>query len=61
MSPLQLRGAQMMPEKIKIQKYFKIRKCTKNVRSPNILRTLPILHFFQALKLFWDFNGLDIV
>ena len=34
----------MISEKIKIQKYEKINKGTKNVKNPNILRTLPILH-----------------
>ena len=54
MSSLHLRGIQMIPEKIKLQKYLKIRKGTKNVRNLNILRTLPILNFFDALKKFWD-------
>ena len=40
----------MMLEKIKLQKYLKIRKGMKNVRNPHILRTLPILHFFDVLK-----------
>ena len=45
-----------MSEKIKLQKYLKIRKSTKNVRNPYILRTLlPILYLFENLKLFWDF------
>ena len=39
-----------MLEKIKLQKYLKIRKGMKNVRNPHILRTLPILHFFDVLK-----------
>ena len=55
MNSLHLRGVQMMPEKIKLQKYLKIRKGTKNVRNPHILRTLPILHIFDVLKIFWDF------
>ena len=56
MSSLHLRGVQMMPGKIKLKKYLKIRKGTKNVRNPHILRTLlPILHFFDALKKFWYF------
>ena len=29
-------------------------KGMKNVRIPHILRTLPILHFFDFLKTFWD-------
>ena len=45
----------MMPEKIILQKYLKIRKGTKNVRNPHILHTLPILHFFEILIQFWDF------
>ena len=45
----------MMLGKIILQKYLKIRKGMKNVRNPHILRTLPILHFFDALKFFWDF------
>ena len=44
-----------MPKKIKLQKYLKIRKGTKNVRNPHILHTLPILHIFDVLKIFWDF------
>ena len=55
MSLLHLRVVQMMPEKIKHQKYFKIRKCTKNMKTHHILRTFLILHFFDALKFFWDF------
>ena len=55
MSSLLLRGVQMMPEKIKLQKYLKIKKGTKNVRNPHILRTLLILHIFDVLKKFWDF------
>ena len=27
----------------------------KNVRIPHILRTLHILHFFEIVKVFWDF------
>ena len=54
MSPLHLRDVQMMPKKIILQKYLKITKGMKNVRNPHILRTLPILHFFDALKFFWD-------
>ena len=45
----------MMHEKIILQNYLRIRKGTKNVRNPHIYRTLPILHFFENLKLFWDF------
>ena len=55
MISLHFRGVQMMPGEIILQKYFKIRKGTKNVKSPNILRILPILYFFHALKLFWYF------
>ena len=55
MSSLLLRGVQMMPEKIKLQKYLKIKKGTKNVRNPHILRSLPILHLFELFKIFWDF------
>ena len=54
MSPLYLRYVQMMSENIIFQKYLKIRKDTKNVRNLHILHTLPILHFFDVLKLFWD-------
>ena len=55
MSSLHLRGVQMMFEKkIKLQKHLKIRKGRKNVRNPHILRNLPILHFFDALKIYWD-------
>ena len=59
MSSLNLRGVQMMPGKIKLKKYLKIRKCTKNVRNPHILRTLPILPFFELLKNFGDFIWLE--
>ena len=55
MSPLHLRGIQMMLEKIILQKYLKIGKGMKNVRNPHILRTILILHFFDTLKKFWDF------
>ena len=55
MSPLHFRGVRMMPKEIILQNYFKIRKCMKNVRNPHILRTLPILHFFDALKKIWYF------
>ena len=48
-------GVQMMPGRIKLQIYLKIRKGTKNVRNPHILRILLILHFFDVLKVFWDF------
>ena len=61
MSSLLLRGVQMMPEKIKLQKYLKIKKGTKNVRNPHILRTLLILHIFDVLKKIWDSILLDIV
>ena len=44
----------MMLRKIKLQKYVKIRKGTKNVRNPHILRTLPILNFFDVLKFCGD-------
>ena len=43
-----------MFEKIKLKKYLKIRKGTKNVRNPHILRTLSILHFFDALNFFGE-------
>ena len=55
MISLHLRGDQMMPEKIILKKYLKIRNCMKNVRNSHILRTLPILHFFEILKYFGDF------
>ena len=55
MSSKHLRGVQMMPKKIKLQKYLKIRKGTKNMRNSHILRTLPILHIFDVLKQIWDF------
>ena len=58
MTSLHLRGIQMMLEKIKLQKYLKTRKGTKNVKNPHILCTLPILHFFDALKMFRDFTWL---
>ena len=45
----------MMPGKIKLKKYLKIRKGTKNVRNPHILRTLPIHHLFEVFKFFLDF------
>ena len=48
-----------MPVKIKIQKYYKISKGTKNVRIPHVLYTLPILHFFELFKTFWDFIWLE--
>ena len=41
-----------MPRKIKLQKYFKIRKGTKNVRNLHILRTHSIFHFYDVLKMF---------
>ena len=47
MSSLHLRGVQMIPEKIKLQKYLKIRNGMKNVKNPHIFCTLPILHFFE--------------
>ena len=49
----------MISEKIKIQKYEKINKGTKNVKNPHILRTLPILHFFELFKNFGDFIWLE--
>ena len=52
---IHLRGVEMMPEKIILQKYKKIRKGTKNVRNPHILRTLSFLHFFELFKIFWEF------
>ena len=55
MRSLYLRGVQMMPEKIKLKNYLKIRKGTKNVRNPHILRTFPILNLFDVLKIYWDF------
>ena len=36
-------------------KILKIKKGMKNVRNPHILRTLPILHFFEFLKFFGEF------
>ena len=48
-----------MAGKIIIKKYLKIRKGAKKVRNPHILYTLIILHFFDALKIFWDFIWLD--
>ena len=42
-----------MPKKIKIQKYLKISKGTKNTKNPHILRTLPFLHF-EVLIFFGD-------
>ena len=51
-----------MPGKIKLHKYLKIRKGTKNVRNPRILHTLPILHFFEIfLKKIGTSYDLDIV
>ena len=54
-----------MSEKIEIQKYFKISKSTKNVRishiNPHILRTIPIIHFFELSKKFRTVYDLDIV
>ena len=44
-----------MPGKIKLQKYLKIKKGTKNVRNSYILRIPSILHFFDVLKMFRDF------
>ena len=44
----------MIPRKMKLSKYLKIRNGTNNVRNAHILRTLPILHFFDILKNFWD-------
>ena len=41
----------MISGKIEMQKYYKIHMGTKNVRNPYILRTLPILHFFEILKI----------
>ena len=55
MSSLHLRGVQMMRGKIKLKKYLKVRKDTKNVWYSHILGTLPILHFFDAIEIFWDF------
>ena len=54
MSSLHLRGVQMKPENIKLKKHLKIRKGMKNVRNPYILHTLPILHFLDVLKIYWD-------
>ena len=45
----------MISEKIKIQKYLKIRKGTKNVKNPHIFRTLCILHFLELFKNFGYF------
>ena len=50
--PLYLGGAEMIFEKIEIQKYKKIQQGTKNVRNPHILRTLPILNFIGVSKIF---------
>ena len=58
MSSLHSRGVQMIPGKIKLKKYIKIRKVTKIVRNPHILRTLPNRHFFSVLKIFWDIISL---
>ena len=44
----------MISEKIKVQKYLKIRQGMKNVKNPNILRTLPIL-IIELFKNFGDF------
>ena len=45
----------MISKEIQIQKYQKIPKDTKYVRNPHILRTLPILPFFELFEHFWDF------
>ena len=56
----------MMPEKIILKKYLKIRKGKKNVKNPHILHTLPtfiphilctlhILHFCDVLKIYLEF------
>ena len=48
-----------MPEKIKIQKYYKKNsKGTKNMRNPHIPSTLLILYFFHLLKKICDFTWL---
>ena len=44
----------MMPEKIILKKYLKIRKGKKNVKNPHIRRTFPILHNNELLKNFGD-------
>ena len=44
-----------MHGKIKLQKYLKVRKGTKNVRNPHILHVLSILHFYDVLKMSKDF------
>ena len=51
----------MISRKIQIQKYKKVNKGTKSVRSPHIHRTLPILHLFEVFKFFGTSYGLDIV
>ena len=43
----------MISEKIKIQKYKKIIKGTKNVRNLHIHRTLQILHLFKVFQICW--------
>ena len=59
MSSLHLRGVQMIPRKIKLQKYLKVRNGMKNMRNPHILCTLPILHYFKVLKQIWDIVQLE--
>ena len=44
----------MISEKIKLKKYLRIKKGTKNVRNAHILRTLSILHLFDVLNFFED-------
>ena len=53
-------GVPVMPEKIKLQKYLKIRKGTENMWNPYILRTIPILHFVwvrYCLNMFITLSG----
>ena len=59
MSSLHLRGVQIIPEKVKLPKYLKIRNSTKNVWNPHVLHTLSILHFFDILKNIWDIVWLE--
>ena len=61
MSSLHLRGVQMMPKKIKPQKYLEIRKGKNNLRNPHILRILPFLIYLKFKKKFGSSYDLDIV
>ena len=51
-----LGAGEMIYGKIQIQKDKKIKKATENVRNPDILRTLPILHLFKVSQICWDFT-----